>query len=88
MIVPQSKPVRICMITTIAKSFEWFVSDSAKNLAQKGFDVTIMCNEMDEAFLSKHEKFARSPACKKGSRPCVPYEECKTYAQGFPKREI
>ena len=59
MIVPQSKPVRICMITTIAKSFEWFVSDSAKNLAQKGFDVTIMCNEMDEAFLSKHEKFAR-----------------------------
>lgn len=55
----QNRPVKICMITTIAKSFECFVTDSAENLANKGFDVTIMCNEMDEAFLSKHEKFAR-----------------------------
>lgn len=57
--MPQNKPVKICMITTIAKSFECFVSDSAKNLAQKGFDVTIMCNDMDKAFLDKHESFAR-----------------------------
>lgn len=55
----QNKPVKICMITTIAKSFEWFVSDSAKNLADKGFDVTILCSDMDEAFLEKHQKFAR-----------------------------
>lgn len=54
-----NKPIRICMITTIAKSFECFVSDSAKNLSDKGFDITIMCNEMDEAFKSKHEKFAK-----------------------------
>ncbi len=55
----QEKPVKICMITTIAKSFEWIVSDSAKNFADKGFDVTIMCSDMDEDFIAKHEKFAR-----------------------------
>ncbi|MBQ7999951.1 MAG: glycosyltransferase [Ruminococcus sp.] len=55
----QEKRVKICMITTIAKSFEWFVSDSARNLADKGFDVTIMCSDMDEEFLSKHQQFAR-----------------------------
>ena len=54
----QNKPVKICMITTITKPFEWFVSDSARNLAEKGFDVTIMCGEMDDEFIRKHESFA------------------------------
>ena len=53
------RPRKICMMTTISKAFEWFVSDSAKNFAQKGFDVTIMCGEMDEAFIEKHSQFAK-----------------------------
>ncbi len=53
------KPVKICMVTTIAKAFGWFVSDSAKNFAEKGFDVTVMCGDMDEEFIKKHEKFAK-----------------------------
>lgn len=53
------RPVKICMVTTIAKAFGWFVSDSAKNFAEKGFDVTVMCGDMDEEFIKKHEKFAK-----------------------------
>ena len=54
----EKKPVKICMVTTIAKAFGWFVSDSAKNFAEKGFDVTVMCGEMDEEFIKKHSEFA------------------------------
>ena len=54
----EQKPVKICMVTTISKAFGWFVSDSAKNFAEKGFDVTVMCGEMDEEFIKKHSEFA------------------------------
>ncbi len=50
---------KICMVTTISKAFNWFVSDSAKNFADKGFEVTVMCGEMDEDFKAKHEPFAK-----------------------------
>ena len=53
------RPVKICMVTTIAKAFGWFVSDSAKNFSEKGFDVTVMCGDMDEEFIKKHEQFAK-----------------------------
>ncbi len=53
------RPVKICMVTTISKAFNWFVSDSAKNFAEKGFDVTVMCGEMDEEFIQKHSSFAK-----------------------------
>lgn len=53
------RPVKICMVTTISKAFGWFVSDSAKNFAEKGFDVTVMCGDMDEEFIKKHEQFAK-----------------------------
>lgn len=56
--VDAQKPVKICMVTTISKAFNWFVSDSAKNFAEKGFDVTVMCGEMDEEFIKKHSEFA------------------------------
>ncbi len=47
------------MVTTITTSFDRFVSDSAKNLSMKGFDVTVMCGEMNQSFKEKHEEFAR-----------------------------
>ena len=55
----QKKDIKICMVTTISKTFERFVSDSAKNLSQKGFDVTILCGEMNDDFRRKHETFAK-----------------------------
>ncbi|MGN0452666.1 MAG: aldolase/citrate lyase family protein [Ruminococcus sp.] len=50
---------KICMVTSISKAFNWFVSDSAKNFARKGFEVTVMCGAADEEFIKKHEKFAK-----------------------------
>lgn len=54
-----NRPVRICMVTTISKAFEWFVSDNAKNFANKGFEVTVMCGEMTDEFIAKHSEFAK-----------------------------
>lgn len=55
----ENRPLRICMVTTIAKAFDWFVSDSARNFAANGFEVTIVCGGMSEEFIKKHERFAK-----------------------------
>lgn len=57
--IDENRPLRICMMTTIAKAFDWFVSDSAKNLASKGFEVTVVCGGMSEEFIERHSKFAK-----------------------------
>ncbi len=55
----ENRPLRICMMTTIAKAFDWFVSDSARNFAEKGFEVTVVCGGMTEEFIERHSKFAK-----------------------------
>ncbi len=55
----ENRPLRICMMTTISKAFDWFVSDSARNFADKGFDVTVVCGGMTEEFIERHSKFAK-----------------------------
>ena len=55
----ESRPLRICMMTTISKAFDWFVSDSARNLASKGFDVTVVCGGVTDDFADRHSKFAK-----------------------------
>ncbi len=55
----ENRPLRICMVTTIAKAFDWFVSDSAKNFASKGFEVTVICGGMSDEFKERHSKFAK-----------------------------
>ncbi|MBR3988471.1 MAG: glycosyltransferase [Clostridia bacterium] len=52
------RPTRICMVTTISKTFDWFMSDLAEFLAANGFEVTVICGVMDEGFAEKHQKFA------------------------------
>ncbi len=54
----EDRPLRICMMTTIAKAFDWFVSDSARNFADKGFEVTVVCGGMSEEFIERHKQFA------------------------------
>ena len=53
-----SRPMRICMVTTISKTFDCFVADSAKNLASKGFEVTAVCGGISEKFRAKNSEFA------------------------------
>ncbi len=52
------KKIKICMVTTISGTFDAFISDSAKNFAKKGFDVTIMCGDLNDDFIRRHSDFA------------------------------
>lgn len=54
-----AKAVKICLVTTYAFNFEFFVSDEARYFAEQGFDVTIVCSQISDRFRKKHEKFAK-----------------------------
>ena len=43
------KKVKICTLTTISKTMDWFIVDSMRNLAKNGYDVTLVCN-MEKGF--------------------------------------
>lgn len=49
---------KICAITTIQGTMEWFVVDSMQLLSENGYDVTLICN-MDSYFKKKHSAFAK-----------------------------
>lgn len=50
--------MKICFITTIHQSIEWFVADAAKYFYKNGHEVSYICN-MDEAFINEHGNYAR-----------------------------
>ncbi len=52
-----SNKKKICALTTISKTMDWFVVDSMRNLAKNGFDVTLVC-DMDEEFIKRNSDFA------------------------------
>lgn len=54
----ENKKVKICAITTISKTMEWFVCDIMKNLSENGYEVTFLC-DMEEGFAEKHQGYAR-----------------------------
>lgn len=51
------KRIKICALTTISKTMDWFVVESMRNLHNNGFDITLICN-MDEDFISRNKDFA------------------------------
>ena len=44
-----NKKVKICALTTISKTMDWFIVDSMRNLSKNGYEVTLICN-MEEGF--------------------------------------
>lgn len=56
------KKIRLCAITTISKTMDWFLVDSMRNLAKNGYEITLVC-DMDEDFIERNKDFAR----------CVPF---------------
>lgn len=48
---------KICALTTISKTMDWFVVESMRNLSKNGFDVTLVC-DMDEEFIKRNSDFA------------------------------
>lgn len=45
---------RLCFVTTISKTMDWFVSDSTRNLSNNGYDITLISN-MDPGFAERNE---------------------------------
>lgn len=52
------KKIKICAITTIQKTMDWFIVDSMRNLSKNGYDVTLMC-DMDEDFIAQNSDYAK-----------------------------
>jgi len=48
---------KICALTTISKTMDWFVVDTMRAMAKEGFEVTLVC-DMDEAFIERNSDFA------------------------------
>lgn len=53
-----SKIVKMCAITTISKTMDWFMVDSMRNLSNNGYDITLVSN-MDDAFMQRNEDYAK-----------------------------
>lgn len=51
-------PIKICALTTISKTMDWFIVDSMRNLSNNGYDVTLICN-MDDGFAQRNEDYAQ-----------------------------
>lgn len=52
------RKVKICALTTISKSMDWFIVDSMRNLAQNGYEVTLICS-MEPSFKERNKDFAQ-----------------------------
>lgn len=52
-----SKPIKICALTTISKTMDWFIVDSMRNLSRNGYEVSLVCS-MDEGFSDRNSDYA------------------------------
>ncbi len=52
------KPIKICLVTTYATDFEFYVADEARHFSENGFEVTIVCGKLTDEFKKTHEAFA------------------------------
>lgn len=50
-------PIKICALTTISKTMDWFVVDSMRNLSKNGYEVTLICN-MEPGFAERNSDYA------------------------------
>lgn len=51
------KKIKICALTTISKTMDWFIVDSMRNLSKNGYEVTLICN-MDDDFVDRNKDYA------------------------------
>ena len=51
------KKIKICALTTISKTMDWFIVDSMRNLSQNGYDITLIC-DMEEGFADRNKDYA------------------------------
>ena len=53
-----SKKKKICALTTISKTMDWFVTENMRNLAENGYEVTLICN-MEQGFKERNADYAK-----------------------------
>lgn len=53
-----SNKKKICALTTISKTMDWFIVDSMRNLSEHGYSVTLVC-DMDQAFIDRNSDYAQ-----------------------------
>ncbi len=53
----ENKNIKICAVTTISKTMDWFVCDIMKKLSENGYEVTLVSN-MEEGFAERHKSYA------------------------------
>lgn len=54
----EDKKIKICAITTISKTMDWFIVDSMRNLSKNGYEITLISN-MEEGFISANSDYAK-----------------------------
>jgi len=54
-----SKKKKLCFITTIQNTMDWFVLPNMENLANNGYDITLVCT-MDGQFQTKVSHYAKT----------------------------
>ena len=52
------KKIKICALTTISKTMDWFIVDNMRNLAKNGYEVTLVCN-MEDGFAERNIDYAK-----------------------------
>lgn len=52
------KKIKICALTTISKTMDWFIVDSMRNLSKNGYEVTLICN-MEDGFIDRNKDYAK-----------------------------
>ena len=52
------KKIKICALTTISKTMDWFIVDSMRNFAKNGYEVTLVCN-MEDGFVERNQDYAK-----------------------------
>ncbi len=55
----QNKKVKICALTTVSLTMNMFMSHSMRYLSENGYDVTLVCNIEEDAFVEQNSDFAK-----------------------------
>lgn len=49
--------IKICALTTISKTMDWFVCDIMRKLSENGYEITLICN-MEDGFAERNADYA------------------------------
>ena len=52
-----SNEKKLCALTTISKTMDWFIVDSMRNLSKNGYEITLIC-DMDQDFIDRNSDYA------------------------------